>query len=37
MSYPIEQNFIPGLSKEPYDGGVGKYVGVVAHATANKR
>ncbi len=33
MSYTIEQNFIPGLPKEPYDDG--HYVGVVAHATAN--
>lgn len=33
MSYSIEQNFIPGLPKEPYDNG--HYVGVVAHATAN--
>lgn len=33
MSYTIEQNFIPGLPKEPYDNG--HYVGVVAHATAN--
>ncbi|SPF47253.1 N-acetylmuramoyl-L-alanine amidase [Candidatus Desulfosporosinus infrequens] len=33
MSYTIEQNFIPGLPKEPYDAGY--YVGVVAHATAN--
>ncbi|MDR3540521.1 MAG: N-acetylmuramoyl-L-alanine amidase [Desulfosporosinus sp.] len=35
MSYTIVQNFIPGLPKEAYDGGVGNYVGVVAHATAN--
>lgn len=35
MSYPIEQNFIPGLPKVPYDGGVGNYVGVIGHATAN--
>lgn len=33
--YTIEQNFIPGLPKVSYDGGVGAYVGVVAHATAN--
>lgn len=33
MSYTIEQNFIPGLPKEPYD--TGHYVGVVAHSTAN--
>jgi hypothetical protein len=35
MSYTIVQNFIPGLPQEAYDGGVGNYVGVVAHATAN--
>ena len=35
MSYTIVQNFIPGLPKEAYDGGVGNYVGVVAHSTAN--
>lgn len=34
MSYPINENLIPDLPKEPYDGGVGAYVGVVAHATA---
>jgi len=33
MSYTIEQNFITGLPKEPYDNR--HYVGVVAHATAN--
>ena len=33
MSYPIVQNLIPGLPNEPYDSG--RYVGVVAHATAN--
>ncbi|WP_407312014.1 N-acetylmuramoyl-L-alanine amidase family protein [Desulfosporosinus sp. SB140] len=33
MSYTIEQNFIPGLPKEPYDNG--HYVGVIAHSTAN--
>jgi N-acetylmuramoyl-L-alanine amidase len=35
MAYPITVNLIPGLPKEPYDGGVGKYVGVIGHATAN--
>ncbi|MDR3540499.1 MAG: N-acetylmuramoyl-L-alanine amidase [Desulfosporosinus sp.] len=35
MSYTIVQNFIPGLPKEAYDGGVGNYVGVIAHSTAN--
>jgi N-acetylmuramoyl-L-alanine amidase len=35
MAYPITVNLIPGLPKEPYDGGVGKYVGVIAHSTAN--
>ncbi|KLU65743.1 bifunctional autolysin precursor [Desulfosporosinus acididurans] len=35
MSYPIEQNFIPGLPKEPYNDGVGNYVGVIGHSTAN--
>ncbi|WP_088225600.1 peptidoglycan recognition family protein [Desulfosporosinus sp. FKB] len=35
MSYTIEQNLIPGLPKEPYVGGVGNYVGVIAHSTAN--
>ncbi|MHB1654116.1 MAG: peptidoglycan recognition protein family protein [Desulfitobacteriaceae bacterium] len=35
MAYEIVKNFISGLPKVPYDGGVGKYVGVVAHATAN--
>ena len=35
MSYTIAQNFIPGLPQKAYDGGVGNYVGVVAHSTAN--
>lgn len=35
MAYEIVKNFIPGLPQIPYDGGVGKYVGVVAHATDN--
>lgn len=35
MSYPIIVNLIPGLPKQPYNGSVGAYVGVIAHATAN--
>lgn len=35
MAYEIIKNFIPGLPQIPYDGGVGKYIGVVAHATDN--
>jgi N-acetylmuramoyl-L-alanine amidase CwlA len=35
MSFDIVKNFIPGLPQEAYDGGIGNYVGVVAHATAN--
>lgn len=34
MSYSIKVNLIPGLPHQPYDGGVGAYIGVVAHATA---
>jgi N-acetylmuramoyl-L-alanine amidase CwlA len=33
MSYPIEQNFIPGLPKNPYRHGIGAYEGVVDHST----
>ena len=35
MSFTIVKNLIPGLPTEAYDGGVGKYRGVVGHATAN--
>lgn len=34
MSYPITQNLIPGLPKNPYRKGVSAYEGVVAHSTA---
>jgi len=35
MPYTIEKNLIPGLDQQPYDGGAGNYVGVLAHSTAN--
>jgi N-acetylmuramoyl-L-alanine amidase CwlA len=35
MAFTIIKNLIPGLPQEAYDGGVGAYIGVVAHATAN--
>lgn len=35
MSYYIQSNFIAGLPKNPYRGGVGAYEGVVCHATDN--
>jgi N-acetylmuramoyl-L-alanine amidase CwlA len=35
MSYTIEQNFITGLPQEAYDAGVGNYVGLIGHSTAN--
>lgn len=35
MAFPIEVNLIPGLDKVAYDGGVGAFIGVLGHATAN--
>jgi N-acetylmuramoyl-L-alanine amidase CwlA len=33
--YTITKNFIPGLPRTPYNDGVGAYIGVVGHSTAN--
>jgi peptidoglycan hydrolase-like protein with peptidoglycan-binding domain len=35
MAFTINQNLIPGLPQEAYDGGVGAYLGVIGHATDN--
>jgi hypothetical protein len=33
MSYPITQDFIPGLPQQGYAGGIGNYSGVCCHST----